>query len=862
MEKIRLSKRTLTQLIRFDCDRLLKNMMTPDKKGVSPGKERPGIETIQDIGHEWEKEQFNQLIEAIDEPYRIAYSYDEDLEQFEGISLIKVLKSKNIPDLIIEASFDFLNIFNNLDYELFEFDGARPDIIWITEENNKKVINIIDIKTAAEPSLKHFSEVVLYALSLDKLIKEQKLESSFSVNLETGYIWPGTHDVDLFIKTFHAYKARGSSTALQDALTNILQPIKLELYYEHVIDFFEDRVPKVYNLAYEQAHWFFNKKCSLCDYRKECSQECDSANLIYQVPDITRGQAETLINAKIYTLEDMLTNEIAWKNAILNNITLKPVKQIMQTKAKAILNNSVLPISEKKTYLMPNWTDMAVFIEIHFDPITGLTYGIGVKLKVWHADEHSFKSYKSEILINDKAGASERIFENSSEKTVFIDFLKYINRIIVASIDQGQSLHFYFWDALELKQLKRMMKRYFQDETVISEIDKLIQFYAPEGNLENPDIFETIPGTIVKSTLSYILALPLKFDYSLIQSANALLRAQGQDFQYLLHKNFYTEMNDQIPFERAYDLWTNNIRINDPDLINEYIKSGKQYKAEDVKYTREKLRDRLKTTIDKRLQALQTIVDYIQKNQREQLLLRKKPLAKIQPVKKQGMDTSTNELYIFERLNHISRDLENKQQRLLPVDEKEARFFSMRGLELLNKSPYLQEIKEILSSSKYHGSKIDDFYVFSIPTTSLDAKINEGAFLLTLSNEVDPFNPAQPQVNTDMSVSYHLGLDYPQVITLAEDFDLKNISYIPRVPLKSFLQITLVKISAINELPYIIVKANDYYGKAIEFAFKHNLLNPALPFVIDPVYRDFNLKDYEKILKLIGKNPVKKTRRK
>jgi predicted RecB family nuclease len=821
-------------------------MMTPEKKGISPGKDRPGIETIQEIGHEWEEEQFHQLIEAISEPEKIAYSYDKK-NHFEEVPLIKILKSKHVPELLIEASFEFLNIFNNLNYEIFEFDGARPDIIWITEgENGKNVLNIIDIKTAAEPSLKHFSEVVLYALSLNKLIHKEKLNDRYVVNMDIGYIWPGTHDVDFFIKNFNAHQARASTSPLKDALEDILVPIKLELYYEHVLDFFEDRVPKTYALEYEEAQWFFNKGCNLCDYRDECSEECDDLNLIYQVPDITRGQAETLLNAGIQTLEQMLSDENGWTRAIVNNITLKPVKQILQTKAKAITENQVFKIPDKKTYLMPNWTDISIYIEIHFDPITGLTYGIGAKTKIWSPEERTFISPDPEVLINDKAGTGEKIFENSSEKAIFIDFLKYINRVISLAIEQGQSIHFYFWDSLELKQLKRMMTRYFKNESILSELEKLMQFYAPEGYLENPDIFETIPGTIVKNSLSYILALPLKFDYSLIQSANVILRTQNKEFQYLIHKHFYTEMNDQIPFERAYDLWTNQVRIYDPKTK--------------AKYTREKVRERLKSTIIKRLQALQTIVDYMQMNQGEQLLLQKKPLQKVQPTKKQGMDPLTNELYIFERLNHISRDIENKQQRLLPVDEKEARFISMRGLILLDKSYYLDEIKEVMALTQNIDSKISDYYVFSIPQTSLDVKINEGAFLLVLTNEVDPSDQNKPQINSDMSVGHHLQMNFYDVLSAVEGFGLKNTSNIARLSLKSFLQVTLVKLSAASEQPFIIVKANNFYGNTIEFAFKYNLLNASLPFVVDPVYKDFNLKDYEKILKLIGKKPITKSK--
>lgn len=826
--------------------------MIPGKKGVEAGKERPGIETIQEIGHDWEKEQFLQLIEAIEDDEKIAYSYvpvkGEEKDHFEEVDLIKQLTSKKVPELIIEASFEFENIFENIDYDVFDFEGARPDIIWITDNDGVKVLNIIDIKTAAEPSLKHFSEVVLYALSLDALIKKKKLDDIYQVNLEYGYIWPGTHDVDLFIKTYNAHKARASVNPLKDALDEILVEIKLELYYEHVKSFFEERVPSVYHLDFEQAHWFFSKSCNLCDFREECSKECNEKNLIFQVPEITKGQVESLINADIITLEQMISDESGWKRAISSNITLKPVQQILQTKARAILESQVLPIPGKKTYLMPGWSDISLFIEVHFDPITGLSYGIGARRSIWNREEHRFDELP-EILINDKAGTSERIFENSSEKAIFIDFLKFINRAIQTAIDNKKSIHFYFWDSLELKQLKRMMNRYFQDDAVMSELEKLIQMYAPEGKLENPDIFASIPGTIVKNTLNYILALPLKFDYSLIHSANAIQTAQGKNYFYAIKKHFYTEMSDQIPFERAYDLWTNEVRIFD-------------YETKE-KYTREKVRDKLKETIDRRLKALETIVRYMQQQQGEQLLLQKKPLAKIKPTQKRGMDPTTNELFIFERLNEITKDLENKQQRLLPVDEKEARFLAMRGLHMLDRNDYLPEIEQIISTPKYAKSKPEDFYVFSIPDTSLDAKINEGAFLLVLTTEVDPDDHSKPQVVTDLSVSAHMGLPADEIESLSDSFGLKNSKYIPWIPLKSFLQVTLVKIVVDREESHIILKTtSDFYGKTIDFAFENGLLDPSLPFVIDPVHKDFNIKDYESILKLIGKNPIAKPKKK
>lgn len=77
--------------------------------------------------------------------------------------------------------------------------------------------------------------------------------------------------------------------------------------------------------------------------------------------------------------------------------------------------------------------------------------------------------------------------------------------------------------------------------------------------------------------------------------------------------------------------------------------------------------------------AVQHIVAKLRQHHRDLPVLRKPPFSANRPTQMQ-IPERARQLIAFEKLNVVCEDIENRQSRSLPVDEREARFISIRGL--------------------------------------------------------------------------------------------------------------------------------------------------------------------------------------
>ena len=118
---------------------------------------------------------------------------------------------------------------------------------------------------------------------------------------------------------------------------------------------------------------------------------------------------------------------------------------------------------------------------------------------------------------------------------------------------------------------------------VVDLIELLIRLFPPDQVLPDPELFKSQPGTIVKDVVRLLLGLPTPHDYALFETANALFPAMNRDgkpYCFQLPFGFRTPMSDQIPFERAYELWQDKISLrrfdsrfpNNPTRLRRYTR--------------------------------------------------------------------------------------------------------------------------------------------------------------------------------------------------------------------------------------------------------------------------------------------------
>lgn len=879
----KLDKGTLALTFKFDCDRFLRFRLASDAERDSLGVsaetyKRPGIELIKAAGRRWEADKYQDLLDTSDNG-KVAFHLEDKVDDLLGRkpfkkieNLFDILRQKEPPQAVIEAEFTVpTNITPGLQkaYDDFALEQVRvrPDILWIRPGGtgapligNRTVpeyeIHIIDVKMAAEPSLRHFTEVTYYALALATAIQQEGLSGSYAVSAE-GTIWPGSHDINAFRNLVQLYQAKGAADPVSEALSETLIRVPYEVYEVHVKQFFEDRLLRVLQTGMEDASWHVGPKCQLCDYVRYCRDKASECDHLSRLAWLNQGQAELLRSNGITTTaeltEAVTTADDRWQSVIDSSHQLRADGPALATRARSLTEGAPLPVDERRSAMIPAWTDQSIFITIHFDPGSGISFALGAaRLYFPHGRKPGDPPVTDEkIFIVDRVDAMNPETERERLKefaTVVSEWLEEVSAVNTGLPARDRlSSHIFFWDMLEVRQLKRMFERHMQNPDVIDLIEVLTRFFPPDSLLPDPDAFKSQPGTIVKEVLRMLVGLPVAHDYSLFDAANSFfpnIREDGTPYKYDLPFGFATPMSDQIPFERAYELWQDKI------FVRHFNKLHPADPSKWRRYTRDELYDGIKRATKVHLQALQHIVRRLRENYKDRLVLKKSGFSAARS-SQASVPEAARSLIAFEKLNVACQEMENRNTRSLPVDEREARFFSIRGLTLKPQAeadPIIDEIK--FANTQYQHETL---YVFDFSPTSRDSRIKEGEFTVALSNENE-------YVDLDEPWRRRLGLGFQDAEELLGEHGLTE-RWMTNKSIGALLQVEVIRLEAMQDNPYVVLKPG--HQGLFQFAVAQGLVALDSPLVLDPVYRDFSSDRIEKALRSVGGKaaPIKRARK-
>lgn len=276
--------------------------------------------------------------------------------------------------------------------------GARPDILWLRPyptgaplvrphaSSPEYEIHIVDVKMAAEPSLRHFAEVTFYALALAAALREEGLAERYAVSAE-GFIWPGHHDANAFKNLHLGGRARGEEDPVTAALLETLKPVPYEVYQVHVRQFFEGRLPRVLDEEPLESDWHVGSRSQLCDYLPYCMNQAREEDHLSRVPRVSRGQAEILRARGMRTAAELAAaidgDSEGWKAAREESPQLRAEAPALAARARALQTGEVETIEGRRTALMPRWSNMSIFLTVHFDPGSGITFSMGASRVYW-----------------------------------------------------------------------------------------------------------------------------------------------------------------------------------------------------------------------------------------------------------------------------------------------------------------------------------------------------------------------------------------------------------------------------------------------------------------------------------------------
>ena len=110
-------------------------------------------------------------------------------------------------------------------------------------EDGQRVLRLIDLKRGESLQLTHRVQVLLYALELEAVVRQEGLDD-VRVDLDTGGVWLGSH------------------AAPTEFLVGDLRP--------HLESFLRQDLIRILRTAADEARWHVHFRCEWCEFFKHC----------------------------------------------------------------------------------------------------------------------------------------------------------------------------------------------------------------------------------------------------------------------------------------------------------------------------------------------------------------------------------------------------------------------------------------------------------------------------------------------------------------------------------------------------------------------------------------------------------------
>ena len=381
--------------------------------------------------------------------------------------------------------------------------------------------------------------------------------------------------------------------------------------------------------------------------------------------------------------------------------------------------------------------------------------------------------------------------------------------------------------------------------------------FPPESVLPDVDQFRTQPGTLVHDVLRALVGLPLPHAYTPLEAAAAFdppRLPSGEPYRFAVPWGFGADLTAQIAFERAYELWGGRVSLRP-------LGAGGRPGAP---LTRRELVARLRRAAEVHLSALEHLVRRLEGRLGERLAVRKAPL-QLRPAARPALPRAAQALLAAERLEAIASDQENRRERALPLEEREARFLSMRGLRPVDRAGPLagprlaarvaEEVRR--EDPRYAGRRL---LVCALPPSSRDARIKAGDSLLALWNGA---RAGGPDGDRGDGRDRHDLLDRPwrRVLDLSFDQALRitRSRWWAGCATRKLLQVEVADLRTGDAPPLIVLAplSEPHFALAEDLG----LVDLDRPLVLDPVYEDHRSGRVEAVLRAIGGPPAPRSPR-
>lgn len=763
-----LTKSALSRYIGSECLRQLRLSLSPDNARYRDERDaaampaaatpRPGLEQVTQAGEVWQAAKLEDLRASFGAE-RVAGRARtvRDRVVYDPTPLESLLATTAAPAFLAEAEFVVGRAFVDamgagalcrdraLDFAMLRPDlvelrapgtaaqriDARGDVHAVAPGDVRTPLRVIDIKLTAEANAGYFTEVTYYAMALAGWLDDRGLADRYVV-VPDAAVWPGSHEASALTRA-HARIAKSGGTptweALRAAMEDDLEAVPFEAFAYRIRRFFADELPRALSTPWRELPWHVDNRCRHCDWlgfpwRGEesvgtsdpdhCYPQAMFASHLSRVAFLTRGAREALQGAGVGDVEALALRSPDDTVFDAHHL-LRTTRSVLAGRARALETGvAEVPPGAGTSAVLPRWADLKLYVSADFDGGSGVTLAFGLRARwVEHKEFGDDSSRASEDFDPQVFLVDQR--DLSVERRELFGFLDRVREILERAQQSHPKTTFqlYVWDTLTYKHLCRVVGRHLDAILSQRSLSHLAWLFPPETVLQDHDAASRrAPIAVVKEAIRSVLAAPIAHYYSLLGVARSYHPASLPPgiARFHVHPLFEDPLSDQIPPERAHEIWTRS-NHRSPWL---------QQAAT------------LQETVTRRLAALEAVTERLTEDLRP-YLGNTAPVVRVGPPKPLDRVSLDGQLwYGHARLGEALAELEVHQIRAMPVAEREARFKSARLVRRLAGA----ELDAALTALGLYPEPRRR--VYELAATSTQMSVKEGDFQLAVTPEDQP----------------------------------------------------------------------------------------------------------------------------
>ena len=399
-------------------------------------------------------------------------------------------------------------------------------------------------------------------------------------------IWPGSHDASCLVRTCREIEIRRHSTYVQmwmragDSGSSFLCSSAGSSNSSQLIS-------SGFRCPWQQHPWHVDNRCKGCDYlgypwidrngqptahALHCMPTAQQTDHLSRVAFISRGASAALTDQGVSDVTALA--QLPPTSAAFNaHYSLRATRHVVAGRAASLqAQQSAIPPQSGTSGVMPKYADLHIYLSVDFDLGSAITFSLGVK-GFWvepqpfgYVGQRATHGYGPHTHVIDQK-------DLPVERRELLAFLNNINAILTDARNRnaGTTVQFYIWDSVQYKHLTRIIGRHLQAILADQTIQHLAWLFPPEELLPNAAM-ETrrSPITIVREVVRTLLAAPIPHYYTLFHTARVYHQASlpQQVAAFSVHPLFEDTLSDQIPSERAHEIWA---RVTRPRLWSDQL---------------------------------------------------------------------------------------------------------------------------------------------------------------------------------------------------------------------------------------------------------------------------------------------------